>query len=289
MPWKGKAFGWGQELPYIHYLPEPKEASIQIAAKIADDLEQSPMDGEITVTLSSLEPPSIRLVFDLLFRAYNSECRVGWEIERIPEPDPRQSEVPFRLWEYNETVPRPAVPPPAPELQAACATLALAPFQILSNWEQAADLIEPFNEESIPELLAVMVYPPPVQDGIDAWHWLQRIQLAAAQLVAAIEIREGIDPADSQLLWLLQGPIDWSVDAAIIMLTQWVRLLELPCTAIYEPFVKVLPRLPREGYWSSYPVLLQNLLLLEDLPDHVRLQCQTSLQEFLRDTSMSTE
>lgn len=285
MPWKGKPFGWGVPTPFVNYLPETHEASVNVAHQIAEHLSQGPLDGEIRMNLSCLEPPSTRLVFELMLHSYNSDATVSVSVDKIPEPDPRQSEVEFSLWEYQDQTATPALPPPSPTHTLSCIDLALEDYDAESNWQQAKQLSSDMTLDQRSDVMAVMVYPPAVQAESSAWSWLQRIQLSAAQLVATCEHEHGILPEDSQLISLIQGPIDWTSNAAMTALSQWVRYESLPGDPVFQHFVKLLERLPREGYWSPYAVALENSLLLPDLPVDSRQQIEKALELHYQDLS----
>lgn len=283
MPWKGKPFGWARPIRYINCLPEPEEAGINVARQIAERLEQGPLEGEIVLSLNYMEAPSAQRVFGLMLHDFDSQATVTVKVDAIPSPDPRDSQASFSLWKFDDHLGQPAVAPPGLDAVEACCQLATAAFNPSGNWLQAQQLAQTWEQEQIPELLAVMVHPPAIQDRCEAWVWLPRIQLAAALLVAAIEQRDGILPEDSFLLQVIQGPIDWTTNAAVIALTQWSYLGQHPSDNLQQRFLELLPRLPNQGYWSTYEIVLENLLLLPDINPELRSEVDQTLERYLRE------
>ena len=95
-----------------------------------------------------------------------------------------------------------------------------------------------------------------------------RDRLVTAQCIAHTEMRNNVAQEDSLLVDICRGPIDWVIDAAIIALTQRVRLepkheWALPLS---QEFTEILARLPAEGHWSTMEVCLENTRLLPGLP-----------------------
>ena len=113
MPWKGKPFGWGQPEPYIHFLPEPTDATANVLRQLTEHFEQADdLGGEIKIAVNLLESPSNDLATELLFQAYNSDCKLKRKVGGVPKPDPRKSKTKFKLWKYWFKTASPAVPRP---------------------------------------------------------------------------------------------------------------------------------------------------------------------------------
>lgn len=279
MPWQGKPFGWGQPVPYLSFLPESSEATVNVLRYLKDLILREGISGEFKSSLTDLEAPSTTLLFPMLMKNLDQNVTQRIKISSIPNPDPRKSTVRFKLWKYWGKTPRPAVKCPADAFIRACASLATQPYDYNDNWHKAKLVSQQFDNRHIRDLLAVMVHPPNPSNLSDPWVWIPRVQLAAAQIVAGIERKGGVMPHDSNLVQLLEGPIDWVVDAAIITMTQWCRLEKLDGRLVYQRIMKLMPRIP-SCRWTTYSVALHNILLLPGIPDQVREQTQQAIDQF---------
>jgi hypothetical protein len=65
-----------------------------------------------------------------------------------------------------------------------------------------------------------MVNPPPHPAQIPIWVWLQRVQVAAALIIACLDHGWQGSVRRRVLLSLARGPMDWTIEAAIIALAQ---------------------------------------------------------------------
>ena len=261
-----------QPRPYLDFLPEPTDATIHILENgvIPNLMEGKIEDGQtLNINLNYLESPSVRLVVELELRAHNSATNLEFAIDAIPEPDPRESDVKLLLWKYDGDVPSPGIDPPPSEIANAIAELASQPYDYEANWQKAREAGAKWelSIEIAHQLLATMVHPPAVRDGIPAKIWLPRVQLAAAQVLACMELDNDIELEKSFLLVPLFGPIDWTVDAAAIALAQRAKEKPEDAEAIRHYFFGVMNGLPQNGYFSSWEVLCQNALLLPGLSE----------------------
>lgn len=283
MPWNGKPFGWGAPVAYLGYLPEPEEAGINILRQMHDMLFNGDGIGgsTIKITINYLEAPSVRLATDLFLRANNLKLKVQCVVEAVPKPDPRKSKAKKYLWKYWFKEAKPAVAAPSDQFMKACASLASRDYSYQQNWQDAKALAQKAKPELIWQILAVMVHPPLPPRDTPAWIWLPRIQLAAAQWVANIEILNNIPIEQSALVEVARGPIDWTIDAAVIALTQRQRESNSNSDWLCGLCFDVIERLPREGYWSTYTTTLQNMLLLPHLAESVRTDIQATLDAVL--------
>ncbi|MFO0940001.1 MAG: hypothetical protein U0930_04475 [Pirellulales bacterium] len=282
MPWKGKPFGWGQPVPYLSFLPEAEEASINILRQLAENLAdgQELNGGSIKVTVSFIEPPSIDLATDLFLKSLGLQLTINRTVSKVPKPDPRKSKAKFPLWKYGmfSKQAKPAVVAPDNRLISACAELASQPYDFDGNWLAAELISKQFAIDAIKPMLAVMVHPPLVRNGTPAWVWVQRVQLAAAQCVACIEMQRSVRIENSILIDVLQGPIDWVIDAAMIALMQRARKENLDSEWLGHQFFNLMNRLPTSGYWSSLKVALHCVLLLPNLDPNAEAEVQQILE-----------
>ena len=281
MLWIRKLFGWGSPKPYLEFLPEPNDASVNALRDLIGHLESGELNGgEIESTLNYIESPSTQLAIKLQFDAYDSSAKFKLNFDVVPEPDPRESTAQFPLWKYNFKTASPAVPRPSCSSVSAVAELAGHPYDYLQNWNQAATMAAGFQPESIRDILAVMVHPPQVFRGVPAWVWLPRVQLAAAQLVAQIEMAHGFSISNSFLADVTMGPIDWTIDAAVIALVQRARSEPEICEDVRSLFAALAHRIPWEGYWSCMETTFRNWLLLPSIPSEEQTQIEEILADF---------
>ena len=267
MVWKGKQFGWGVATPYLTYLPDAVDASINVLREIKSYFESGEdLGSSLDISLNLLEPPSVELATNLMLRVFQSDMKIVRKIERIPKPDPRKSKSNIKLWKYWRKSASPALRCPSENIRKTCARLAAQKYDYESNWQVAGQLSAKGTPALIPEILAVMVYPPDVHSkDVEPWTWLQRIQLAAAQLVAQIESRHQIPLDQSALTDLLRGTIDWTMDAAVVAQVQRIRMDGLDGTWFAGQLFDLVERLPKEGYWSPLETALENYLLIPGL------------------------
>ena len=278
MPWRGKPFGWKRPRPLLDFLPEPVDATTNLLRQITEPLAEGREVGEVKVSLNYLEPPSNLLAAELQFRAYNSPAKLRLKIGSVPRPDPRRGAAKFALWKYRFKKASPAVPPPPSELMVAIGRLASAEYDFEGGWRSAEEVATQLSPFSVEQILAVMVHPPAISDGEEAWIWLQRVQLAAAQVAAHREIAAAVDLGDSLVRAVALGPVDWTIDAAIIALTQWARADESQIPAARSLFLGILKhKIPTAGAWGFVDTLLQCWLLLP----HVPPQEQAQLREWI--------
>lgn len=95
--------------PFLGYLPQPSDATANLLREITNehlsDAENRP-EGEIKLTISSLEAPSNFLAFNLEMAALKSDCTLDVTVSTVPKKnDPRKPIEPVRwtLWTYDDT------------------------------------------------------------------------------------------------------------------------------------------------------------------------------------------
>jgi tetratricopeptide (TPR) repeat protein len=173
--------------------------------------------------LSALEPPSAMLTLERTIPG------LALTVTEIPLPDLRQPRRPdgVRLWTYDGTVARPAVPPPAPAVCAAASALTMA------DWPHPAaayDAAVHLAGVQVEDLLAVLAHPPVQRlDGpptADPGVWVRAVQAWACLGI----LHHGTDQPwpDSRrrrvLVDLVFGVEDWVAEAALFALVTaaWV-------------------------------------------------------------------
>jgi hypothetical protein len=248
----------------VGYLPEPQEATLGILRQITD-LAKSPESlprGEVKVTLSALEAPSSRLACEIGIAALGLDLNIPFTITAVQKPDPRlpRRTVRYQVWKYKEekkllvlrsltTEPIAAVPEPPPEVATAVAEIARSPFD-RPAWLAAGGELVRRLQPNVEELLGVMAHPPVLPSGVYAPIWIQRLQVAAALALANHEAHTPWpDSRRKQVLFdLACGPMDWTVDAAVIALTAVAQNNPGTCRDAVELFLGLLNQQPRPGH-----------------------------------------
>ncbi len=198
-------------------------------------------------------------------------------VTRIQTPDPRlpRGWVDYLLWKYDDIHPRVVVAPPAPEVSQAVAEIAAQPYRLDAWWLLARRLAHQLGPEKVDDLLAAMVYPPGVAHVDRPGQWVYRIQVAAALVIAQLDEGWETSVRKKALLALANGPMDWTVDAALLALSVLAREEEDAATDITPLFQSY-----KEGgdNFSFYPALLWCSLRLPNLAEKER----TDLRQRLR-------
>lgn len=256
--------------PYLTYLPRPGDASCNALNHVFEQMYDNPAShhgSTLKLTLSHLESPSIVAAFRLQMEMWGPQVGLDYQVEKVQQPDPRQpkAQVPFVLWQWEGTQPRPAVPPPDERVRRAVQQLALEPFH-MELWLPAAEKLgRELGPGAIPALAATMVYPPRPDGG--AWrvlNWTQRVQVACALVIAHTEPGWAHSQRQSALYSLLYGPMDWTVTAAIVALGALARRDPAIRAEIEQAFGWMQSQVPAEGFcpweyplvctWLTFPV-----------------------------------
>ncbi|HEX8612995.1 MAG TPA: hypothetical protein VF800_17040 [Telluria sp.] len=237
--------------------------------------------GTVKIGVSSLEAPSNQLALALEFAAHNPGARLEMDSGPIPAVDPRLALAPvdYPLWAYQGSVPLPALAPPDAALRDAIAALALAPYNPYANWAQASHVAARFGASHVRGILAAMVYPPPLPQGVAALEWLPRVQLAAAQVLGQIDSGWEGSQRRRALVSILFGPMDWTTCAAIRVLA-WIAATEPAyATDIMQLFAQMERHIPQVGHWDWVTLLYQQWLELPYLSDEEREELRRKLKE----------
>jgi tetratricopeptide (TPR) repeat protein len=251
-------------LPYIGFLPQAQEATLGILRQITE-LAKSPEGaprGSCRVTLNAIEAPSSRLACSLGIAALGIDLDIPFAITNIQTPDPRlpRRPVQYQVWKYREqrklpgpttltTDPIAAVPEPSPVVTAAVAEIARSPYDRPAWLAAAADLVLR-TKPRIDDLLGVCAFPPNLPAGVDAAIWLQRAQVVAALAIAKFdpEVPWPSSKRKQALFDLACGPMDWTVDAAIIALTALAQIEPQISEELVELFLDLVKNQPRPGH-----------------------------------------
>jgi tetratricopeptide (TPR) repeat protein len=235
--------------PYLDYLPELKEATINILRSTIQFYGESKV-SELGICTSNLDVPSCRLAIDLYQTQKFGRKNSTISILEIPTPDPRspRQSVEYLLWRYRGNDFYPAVSPPSSSVAEAIAGIATFPYHIYDWSIEARKIAANLNEDNIKDLLGVMVHPSLPPFNIEIWDWIHRLQVAAALTIAYLD--EGWENSlrKKVLVSLVNGPMDWATEAAIIALTQIARECPEATDDILELFIILLDTIPEPGY-----------------------------------------
>ncbi|MBN1313114.1 MAG: tetratricopeptide repeat protein, partial [Anaerolineae bacterium] len=251
--------------PFIDNLPEPTDATLGILRELYAE-HNRPGTG-LEMGLSAMETPSARLALEMYC---NAPVSVG--VANIQSPDPRQPrrDVQYVLWRYKGTDPITAVNPPAASVSRSVAELANQPYE-LDKWNTAAKrTAKQLGTEKLDDLLGVMVHPPEPQGGIPIWYWIYRVQVAAALVIAHLD--DGWDGSlrKEVLTSLALGPMDWTVDAALVALLVIAKENPDSVHDIIAIYKELLDNPPQPGAILYLGALIHCGLQLPDLPETLR-------------------
>lgn len=257
----GKRHG-GLSEAYLSYLPEPSDATVNLLRQVIE--RQAPID-RFEIELSSLESPSARLAVERYQIENFGRADLSVRIQQVQQPDPRlpTGPVDFVLWRYEGTDPRPAIGPPADDVARAVAELAAQPFHADRWWDQASELADTLDTGDLKDLLGTMVHPPPRPEAFPIWVWLQRVQVAAAFAIAHFGPGWEGSPRQQVLFTVARGPLDWTVEAAIVALAQIARREPDTVRDIAALYLELLESLPSPG---GIPYLQALLICAQRLP-----------------------
>jgi hypothetical protein len=250
--------------PYIGFLPEPEEATLGILRQITElaSSPKGPPRDSCKVTLSAIEAPSSRLACSLGIAALGIDLDIPFTITNIQRPDPRlpRRPVQYQVWKYREqrtrlgrktltTDPIAAVPEPSPAVTSAVAEIAMSPYDRPVWLAAAADLVRRCKPR-IEDLLGVCAFPPDVPADVPAATWLQRAQVVAALAIANFdpEVPWPSSQRKRVLFDLACGPMDWTIDAAVIALTALAQTEPQIGEELVELFLDLVRRQPSPGH-----------------------------------------
>ncbi|MBN9392412.1 MAG: hypothetical protein J0I20_30530 [Chloroflexi bacterium] len=200
--------------------------------------------------MSSLEAPSAARAIELIQLEIYGKAGLTLAASEIQKPDPRlpRGKVDFVLWKYNGTKPYPNFPAPTrPKVIEAVTKLALTDYEMDIWWHKASIYARQLTPDDLNDLLGVMVNPPARVAPFTMWVWLQRVQLAAAVLIARLDSGWDGSVRRSALLSLARGPMDWTVEAAILALYMVVSNDKVGKAEVEGVYRELFENLPSPG------------------------------------------
>lgn len=263
--------------PFFADLLLPGDASTNnldsVVERVTSEPDPAAVTGTIRLALSGIEPPSCRRAIDRQLELWGGGITVVRDVRGVQSPDPRvpRGPVRFRLWEYDDLVPRPVVAPPPAPIADIVTALACVPYD-LGTWNGNAARYGPqLGPAGIPALLGVLAFPPdpPVPPNpADAafrmvtWRWVPRVQVAAALMLAHVEPGWAGTTGRQVLLDLLNGPMDWTIVAAALGLFVIGSADPTAAAEIGAAFGAAVAGLPRPGQlWYETAILNLHLRL----------------------------
>jgi len=259
--------------PFVGWLPEPRDATVNALRQIYQEMGHT-TEGGLQVGVSHLEAPSVRLAIALMTQGGTDLAGVSYSFSAVPSPDPRKPRRPVEveLWRYDASgeLPGQVVGPGDPEVRQRVEAIAGAGYFLPRWWRQAGELGRELGEPAVPSLLGSMVHPGPPPEGMPGYVWIQRLQLAAALTLAQIDSGWTGSRRRSLLLSLANGVMDWTVDAAVVALTEVALDEPASLPEIAELFVTLLHDIPDQGHQWYAEALGQSFLRLPGRPPHER-------------------
>ncbi len=123
--------------------------------------------------------------------------------------------------------------------------------------DEAAEIAAPFGRGKVLDFLAVMVHPPQAPRKFTVWEWVQRVQIAAAMIVAKLETDWEGSNRRQGLFDLCNGPLDWTTVAGILALATLADDEPAIADDVAALFNELLANVPQGGYICHlYPLVV---------------------------------
>src|SRR5262249_7502608 len=208
--------------PYFGtWLPEPAEASLGVVRMMVAKWHEGRDVLVDSISITWLEAPSVHLAYDLQMARERRDGKLTIEVQQIAGPDVRRPRVPVvhQLWRYRGTEPVKALTAPPEWAEESVARIASEPYHLKTWLRMAGDVAPAIGPTRVRDFLAVMVHPPSAPQDLTPWAWVQRVQIAAAMLVAKLERSWKGSVRRQALFDVANGPLDWTTVAAILTLS----------------------------------------------------------------------
>lgn len=249
------------QLNYVNVLPGPGDAMAGAIANVMNHVSQDParaQGGKVGLNVTHPESPSVLTAFRLWAEAHKYQIGLDLNVQKVQQPDPRvaKGQVDFILWAYDGTKPKPNVPPPDPRAAGAIAEIARMPFD-LAAWDGPAKALgAQMGPGWMQHVVCTMVHPPPLPDPkLDPYEWVQKVQIAAALVTGYLDSGWEGSTRKRALFSLAQGPVDWTVDAAIIVLAWLARQDAAIKRDVEQLFASLEKQIPKDGFTCyEYPL-----------------------------------
>ena len=246
---------------YVTYLPRPADASSNALNAIFEKMFQNPAKhhgSTVTLKLTFVESPSVVAAFWLQMEMWGPQVGFDYQVDTIQQPDPRQpkTQVPYNVWAWEGTQPKPALPRPDPQVVREVKHVASEPFNFELWAPKAKEVARNLGPGALQSLMASLVFPPkPPGSDWRVLNWVQRAQVATTLVLAHLD--EGWNGSLRQkvLYSLLYGPTDWTTSAAIIVLGYLARQDATIRAEVLQAFAWLETQIPKQGFtcWE-YPL-----------------------------------
>ncbi|WP_028550227.1 tetratricopeptide repeat protein [Paenibacillus sp. UNC451MF] len=253
----------GSAIPFVDYIPEPEEASINVLRQIAEQNPDLESGGTISLSINYLEAPSAIHAFELYLNKFGKSShppKLNLTIEDVPEPDPRKTiaDNGVILWKYDGLSAQPAMPKPSSKVVDAVSRLAVTPYQLEEWYFRAGEIAKSLTPELLPDFFTILTHPPEPPEPISSWLWIQRTQYAAVFIMAQLSPSK---PSEA-LLSICYGQMDWPINAAFTALAYQAQGNPELEKSVSEVFIQAMERIPSEGYcFNTYPLVCNWLRL----------------------------
>lgn len=283
-----------QDQPYWEFsLPEPGDATTNGLQQMTEAIEKgeaSLLKNRWISGVTCLEAPSNHLAIQMQMALLGLDATVEISVNQVQRPDPRipRASVEHLLWKYNGTRPYVAVPEPMPGVKEAVCQIATHPFQRKMWWELAEKVARDTRPSRFNDVLWVMVHPPKPPIPMRAWTWIWHVQVAAALVIAQLEKGWEGSFRRKALLSMFNGPMDWTVNAAIValsLLSQDNPEVAKETLSLFRQRCKEIASETRTCYEE---ILIHSLLHFSEVGESERLELRrrlTQMEEALKEAS----
>jgi tetratricopeptide (TPR) repeat protein len=240
---------------YVTHLGRPLlDASANALESIFEEMFQNPAKhhgSTVKLQLSHVESPSVVAGFWLQMEMWGPQVGFDYQVETIQQPDPRQpkTQVPYNIWAWEGTQPKPTLGRPDPAVVKEVKHVASEPFAFDLWAPKAKEVAQKLGPGALQSLLATLTFPPkPPGSNWRVLGWTQRAQIATVLVLAHID--EGWNGSLRQkvLYSLLYGPTDWVTTATICVLGHLARQDATIRAEVQQAFAWMRSIIPKEGF-----------------------------------------
>lgn len=261
---------------FVNRLPHPADASSNALNDIMQEMFHNPAQhhgSTVKLEMSHVESPSVVASFWLQMEMWGPQVGFDYQVRKIQEPDPRKpkANVPFVIWNWEGTQPRPNVPRPNGTVVTAIHQLAGEPFNLDTWLPMAQRTAQKLGVGAVRDLLATMVFPPrPPGSNWRVLPWVQRAQIASALVISQLDQGWHGSTRQQALMSLLYGPTDWTTGAAAVALGVLARGDAQIRAEVAQAFGWLLGQVPKEGFCCFELPVVMTWLTFPDLDDVTR-------------------
>lgn len=271
------------EGPYRGFLPEPAEASLDVARQMAE------RDGGSmsSIHVSGPEAASVQTVLHRIAQRLGAP-RPDYTVGSASDPDPRQPlrDVERALWRFEGDLAEPNLPKPRSKRWRALVENLASETYFMPLWQAfcTGHTAQGLSHEDVDELLRLMVHPPVTPEDTPDARWVYRVQFACAALLA-----QSLNPDTwahsaqrTALHSILFGPLDWSVDAAVVWFGAQAQALpgEHPMREEILDWLMVrMAAMPLNIHVSYIYALLSTLLRFDEVKGSLREDIEQTIQK----------